>query len=156
MQLYYDQNEDRILLKLEAADKMVVSWLTRRQCLFLIQKGRESQSGRLKGSEKTTSNIQGKKKQAATKERISALAKYGEQATTAKKLKCAISNNAIKISFATDDSDANINLQLKNGDLQEFIDILMKLAVRANWGLTEALGRMETEKQNDKIKKTIH
>ena len=153
MQLYYDQNEDRILLKLETAGRMVVSWLTRRQCLFLIQKGRESQSGTF---EKTASNIQSKKKQTLTKERVSAIAKYTEQASKAKKLKCAISSNAIKISFATDDSDASINLQLKDEDLQGLIDMLMRLAVKANWGLTEALGRMETEKQNDKIKKTIH
>lgn len=153
MQLYYDQNEDRILLKLETADRMVVSWLTRRQCLFLIQKGRESQSST---SEKTTSHVQSKKKQSATKERLSAITKYAEQASKAKKLKCAISNNAVRISFATDDSDANVNLQLKDGDLQGFIDMLMKLAAKANWGLIEALGRMETEKQSGKIKKTIH
>jgi hypothetical protein len=153
VQLYYDQNEDRILLKLETPDKMVVSWLTRRQCLFLIQKGRESQSGTF---EKTASTIQSKKKQTVTKERVSAIAKYVEQASKATKLKCAVSNNAIKISFATDDSDANINLQLKDEDLQGFIDMLSRLAVKANWGLTEALGRMETEKQNDKIKKTLH
>ncbi|MFZ2168686.1 MAG: hypothetical protein WAW61_03505 [Methylococcaceae bacterium] len=90
------------------------------------------------------------------KEKVSAIVKYADQASTTKKLKCAISNNAIKISFATDDSDANINLQLKDGDLQEFIDSLTKLSVRANWGLTEALERMEREKQSDKIKKTIH
>ncbi|MGR8999308.1 MAG: hypothetical protein ACU88J_09705 [Gammaproteobacteria bacterium] len=153
MQLYYDQNEDRILLKLDTADKEIVSWLTRRQCLFLIDKGRESQS-RL--SEKAASHIPGKKKQIATKEKISVISKYAEQAVKAKNLKCAISNNALKISFATDGSDADINLQLKEGDLQAFIDMLMKLAVKANWGLTEALGRMEAEKQNDKIKKTIH
>ena len=153
MQLYYDHNEDRILLKLDAADKLVLSWLTRRQCLFLIQKGRESQSSLF---EKVTSTMQSKKKQTVTKEKVSTIAKYAEQAGNTNKLKCAIIKNAIQISFATDDNDANINLQLKNGDLQEFIDMLMKLADIANWGLTEALGRMEREKQYEKIKKTIH
>lgn len=153
MQLYYDQNEDRILLKLDVADKLIVSWLTRRQCLFLIDKGRESQSSPF---ERDTSTMQSKKRQTATKEKVSTIAKYAEQASKTKKLKCAIFKNAIKISFATDDNDANINLQLKDGDLQEFIDMLMKLADRANWGMTEALGRMEREKQNEKIKKTIH
>jgi hypothetical protein len=153
VQLYYDQNEDRILLKLDVADKLIVSWLTRRQCLFLIDKGRESQSSPF---EKDTSTMQSKKKQTATKGKVSTIAKYAEQASKTKKLKCAIFKNAIKISFATDDNEANINLQLKDGDLQEFIDMLMKLADRANWGMTEALGRMEREKQNEKIKKTIH
>jgi hypothetical protein len=153
VQLYYDQNEDRILLKLDVADKLIVSWLTRRQCLFLIHKGRESQSSPF---ERDTSTMQSKKRQTATKEKVSTIAKYAEQASKTKKLKCAIFKNAIKISFATDDNDANINLKLKDGDLQEFIDMLMKLADRANWGMTEALGRMEREKQNEKIKKTIH
>jgi hypothetical protein len=155
VQLYYEQNEDRILLKLDVADKTIASWLTRRQCLFLIQKGRESQSSSF---EKGTSSMQSQKKQAAAKENVSTIAKYAEQASKTKKLKCAILKNAIKISFAADGHDANINLQLKEEDLQEFIDMLMKLADRANWGLTEALGRMEREKQNQnqKIKKTIH
>lgn len=153
MQLYYDQNEDRILLKLDTADQVLVSWLTRRQCLFLIQKGRALQS-RL--AEKAASTLPGKNKLASTREKVSMISKYAEQAGKAKNLKCTISDNAVKISFAANDSDANINLQLRDGDLQAFIGMLMELACKANWGLPEALERMEAEKQNDKIKKTIH
>ncbi|MDD5460622.1 MAG: hypothetical protein PHG00_03155 [Methylococcales bacterium] len=154
MQLYYNQNEDRILLKLDTADKVVGGWLTRRQCLFLIEKGRESQKN--SSSENAADSISGKKKPGFTKEKVGAIAKYGERAGKIKGLKCAVSPNAIKVSFATNDSHANVNLQLKNGDLRTFIDLLIKLASKANWGLTEALERMEKEKQSDKIKKTIH
>jgi hypothetical protein len=154
MQLYYNQNEDRILLKLDTADKVVVGWLTRRQCLFLIEKGRESQKN--SPLENTANSISVKKKPGLTKDKVGAIAKCGERAGRIKGLKCAVSPNAIKVSFATNDSHANVNLRLKDEDLRTFIDMLIKLASKANWGLTEALEYMEREKQDHKSKKTIH